>query len=144
MSRAQTKRGVASASCPRLAASRSIVAVAPRPIGAAQSVSARSLLVLGADGCAPFSEGSARLALFSATIPEETAAALSLGLVALSAASPRRFFNRRADPSLAHPLLNGVELQSQRVGDLCRSGAVRKAFLDLTHHSLHQHRWTAR
>src|SRR5215472_2209449 len=54
------------------------------------------------------------------------------------------FFNRRADPSLAHPLLNGVELQSQRVGDLCRSGATRKAFLDLTHHSLHQHRWTAR
>src|SRR5262252_3114809 len=54
------------------------------------------------------------------------------------------FFNRRADPSLAHPLLNGVELQSQRVGDLSRSGAVRKALLDLTHHSFHQHRRTTR
>jgi hypothetical protein len=83
---------VASASCPRLAASRSIVAVAPRPIGAAQSTSARSLLVLGADGCAPFREGGARVALFSATKPEETAAALSPGLVAISAASPRNFF----------------------------------------------------
>jgi hypothetical protein len=49
-------------------------------------------LVLGADGCAPFGEGSARVALFSATKLEETAAALSLGLVVLSAASPRRFF----------------------------------------------------
>jgi hypothetical protein len=44
MSRAAAKRGSASPSCPRLAASRSIVAVAPRPIGAAQSASARSLL----------------------------------------------------------------------------------------------------
>jgi hypothetical protein len=49
-------------------------------------------LVLGADGCAPFSEGGARVALVSATKPEETAAALSLGLVAVSAASPRNFF----------------------------------------------------
>jgi hypothetical protein len=35
---------------PRLAASRSSVAVAPRPIGAAQSGAARSLFVLAANG----------------------------------------------------------------------------------------------
>jgi len=45
-------------------------------------------LVLGADGCAPFSEGCARVALFSSAEPEETAAAL----FAVSAASPRNFF----------------------------------------------------
>src|SRR6516162_9408546 len=45
-----SKRGAASSSPPRLAASRSIVAVAPRPIGAAQSASARSLLVLATKG----------------------------------------------------------------------------------------------
>src|ERR1700674_5428272 len=49
-SRAGSKRGAASSSPPRLAASRSIVAVAPRPIGAAQSASARSLLVLATKG----------------------------------------------------------------------------------------------
>jgi hypothetical protein len=54
--------------------------------------SARSLLLLGADGCGPFSEGCARVALFPSTEPEQTAAALSLGLFAVSAASPRNFF----------------------------------------------------
>jgi hypothetical protein len=49
-------------------------------------------LVLGADGCAPFSEGCALVALLSSAEPEETAAALSLGLFAVSAASPRNFF----------------------------------------------------
>jgi hypothetical protein len=44
---------------PKAPASRSSVAVAPRPIGAAQSASARSLLLQGADGCAPFGEGCA-------------------------------------------------------------------------------------
>jgi hypothetical protein len=86
------KRGAASSSCPRVAASHSSVAVAPHPIGAAQSASARSLLVLGADGRAPFSQGCAPVALSSSAEPEQTAAALSLGLFAVSAASARNFF----------------------------------------------------
>src|ERR1700726_4807439 len=47
-SRAGWKRGAASSSAPMLAASRSTVALAPRPIGAAQSACARSLLLLAA------------------------------------------------------------------------------------------------
>jgi hypothetical protein len=44
------------------------------------------------NGFAPFSEGCALAALFSSTEPEETAATLSLGPFAVSAASPRNFF----------------------------------------------------
>ncbi len=47
ISSAPSKRGEIPWSCPRLAASRSSVAVAPRPIGAAQSSSARARFVLG-------------------------------------------------------------------------------------------------
>jgi hypothetical protein len=42
--------GAASSSSPRLATSRSTVALAPRPIGAAQSACARSLLLLATSG----------------------------------------------------------------------------------------------
>ena len=100
--------------------------------------------MLGADDCAPFSKGCALVELVSSTEPEETAVALSLAPFAVRAASPRNFFNGRADPSLAHRLLDGVELHSQRLGDLCRSGAASKTPLDLTHHILHQHRRAAR
>src|SRR5208337_1537606 len=47
-SSAAANLGDASFSCPRLAANRSSVAVAPRPIGAAQSASTRWLLLLAA------------------------------------------------------------------------------------------------
>jgi hypothetical protein len=40
------------------------------------------------------------------------------------------FFNGRADPALAHRLLDGVELHSQRLGDICRRGAASKTPLD--------------
>jgi hypothetical protein len=61
ISSAAAKRGEASFSSPPLAARRSSVAVAPRPIGATQSSAARWLLLLAAARTSPSASPSSPL-----------------------------------------------------------------------------------
>jgi hypothetical protein len=64
------EQGTCSSITPRLARTRSAVAVAPRPIGAAQSTSARSLLVLAAGRCGVATTPAPSSATASLSFPE--------------------------------------------------------------------------
>jgi hypothetical protein len=79
------------------------------------------------------------VALVSSIAPAQAEVPSSLEML-LSAASSGSFFDGRADPSLPHRLLDGVELQSQRLGNFCRAGATGEQPLDLAHHIINQHR----